>query len=70
MPTGCRCKQCYGLREELEARGLDTRGLPAAQGHPTLPSRAICSGTMTCHCADCQRLKVRAVKRVRQPWEV
>jgi hypothetical protein len=70
VPTGCKCKQCFGLREYLQDKGLEHRDLPAAPGHPTLPTRAICSGTYGCHCVDCQLSRRRTVKHVRQPWEV
>jgi hypothetical protein len=31
---GCRCAQCFGLREYLIAHGCAADGLPPAPGHP------------------------------------
>lgn len=66
---GCKCAQCYGLREWLTDHGHDHRDLPAAPGHATLrvlthgqpPTTLIalpsdpdpCDGSMCCQCKSC-----------------
>jgi hypothetical protein len=32
---GCKCRECYGLREFLADHNLDTRGLPPTRTAPT-----------------------------------
>ena len=77
--TGCRCQDCYGLREYLEHSGLNTRGLPAAPGCGSTPTparlEASCNNTMTCICTACEtdraarQTNARARLQPRQPWE-
>jgi hypothetical protein len=72
--SGCRCPECFGLREYLEAQGLPTRGLPAASGHqphrPAVVAREDgtiveihCDGSMTCKCPKCTAERSALVKR-------
>lgn len=77
MTQGCKCPSCFGLREWLEAEGLDTRGLPAAPGHETSILRVVtlgaddvpavtevaCTGGYCCDCPDCTAAVELRVRR-------
>lgn len=75
---GCKCSECYGLREYmLDLTGKDY-GLKPAPGHtadaPALPGTKPCDGSMTCRCEDCENEKLELIVRryntVKQPWEI
>jgi hypothetical protein len=72
---GCRCPDCFSLREYmLELTGRD-HGLPAAPGHGRRLRVVERPHSMTCDCRRCEAERaVRAeeaerVAEIRQPWE-
>jgi hypothetical protein len=72
--SGCKCAQCYGLAEFMQALTGKDYGLPKASGHAPQPAtlkveKRVCE-SMTCICPECsaKRAQMRPV-RVSQPWE-
>ncbi len=80
MTQGCRCPDCFGLKEYLEASGLDSRGLPPAPGHKpnvlrvvtfgsddasAIVEEVLCDGSYTCECAACVAERAELVARRR-----
>lgn len=78
---GCKCRECFGLAEYLEAQGLSSRGLPRAPGHKPVSLRVVtlgpddqavtevpCIGGYVCECPVCEqerRDRIAAVKQRR-----
>ena len=63
MPaTRCKCSECFGLREYLADRGLDTRQIPAARGCAAQSLTKVefsqmkrCDRSYTCSCDRCAK---------------
>lgn len=78
---GCRCRECYGLREYMLEHTGRHHDLPTAPGHLTVAlhelDQPVCSGILTCPCPICQQERVASIHRhrqqrqrpPRQPWE-
>lgn len=71
---GCKCRDCYGLREYLADHGMDMRGLPAAPGCGARRPVALeaISGEVphdprsyTCQCVACRAEIAERMRRVR-----
>lgn len=69
MPR-CKCRECYGLREYLEERGLNTRGLQPMPGcdytRGQLATVIACTGGYTCKCDKCKQSQQRLLEHRRK----
>lgn len=67
---GCKCRECFGLREVMVGLTGRDHGLPQAPGHVVATPKPSCDNTLVCICPDCasRRAQMRPAA-VRQPWE-